>query len=95
MTVLLELGPAIAVAPEPYQNFIRQQCAGFKRPLHKDDVNAALKQEPYRVTLCRHEKDTTRQVYDVMKGKTVAADGDWYLKFENDAALLAFQLRWS
>ncbi len=95
MVTILELGPAIAVAPEPYQNFIRQRCAGFKRPLHKDDVNSMLSQEPYKVELCRHKKKKDQEVYDVMQNKKVKADGDWYLKFSNKSALLAFQLRWS
>lgn len=95
MAVLLELGPGVAVSPVPYQNFIRQQCAGLKRPLHKDDINTVLAQEPYRVTLCRHKNDSKKKSYNLKKERMTNDYGDWYLKFEDDAALLAFQLRWS
>lgn len=95
MAVILELGPAIAIAPEPYQNFIRQQCAGLHRPLHKDKINEILSQEPYEVTLHRHPNKKGQEEYDVLKLKMVQSRGDWYLKFKNNAALLAFQLRWS
>jgi len=94
MVAILELGPGVAVSPKPYQNFIHQQCAGLKRPLHKDDINSVLAQEPYQVTLCRHTK-SDRKVYNLSLRRMVKDNGDWYLKFEDDAALLAFQLRWS
>ena len=94
MAVCLELGSAISIAPEPYQNFIRIKCAGMPRPLHKDVINTVLQQEPYNVSLHRH-KYNKHTVYSLTQGRMIKDRGDWYLKFEDDAALLAFQLRWS
>lgn len=94
MAVRLELGEAIAMAPQPYQNFIRINCAGLPRPLHKDDINKALQQEPYSVTLHRH-KYSKHKVYSFTQGRMIKDRGNWYLKFPDESALLAFQLRWS
>ena len=86
MTVKMEIGHAVATAPECYQNFIRSNRGRIGIPLVKSVINTVLKEHNDNAVLRRRRKSVTPN--------GILGQGDWYLEFSNRANMLAFKLKW-
>ncbi len=87
MTVKMEIGIAVATAPECYQNFIRANRDRIGIPLVKSVINTVLKEDNVNAVLRRRNKS------EFNDGRLTS--GGWYMDFKNQSELLAFKLKWS
>jgi hypothetical protein len=92
----LDLGPAIAMSPDCYKNFISYYRTRLGSPVNKHAVNALLAESNANAVLRRSRLKATRTVFNGTTMKTEQTTrGDWYLDFKTKRDYISFMLTWS
>lgn len=92
----LDLGPAVAMSPDCYKNFLAaHKDRFFEGRVFRPVVNEILLEYGLRAVLRRKRLKTPQTVFNMNRLRSeLSRRGDWYLEFKSKRDYTAFVLRW-